>query len=295
MIRMRLLASILVLTTACSAQADEHGTARRWTPDAISTAGYEAAPSFSPDGREIFYIAADAGFSSYRIQHSRCTDGRWSKPVPAPFAVAGVDEADPFVTPDGKSIYYISALHASDRTDFDIWSVDRRPDGGWSTPRRLPEPVNSTHSELLPRVDAQGRLIFGSDRPGGLGKGDIYAASQDAAGNWTVANLGTAVNTAAHEYEAEVSRDGRTMVVVADREGRSHLYRYKLDGNRWALAGRIPAREDVFQVSPLLSPRGDRLLFSQADGARSGEMFLIDLTADPDKSWPPECGQTIAP
>lgn len=295
MIRIRLLASAFVLATAGSASADEYGTAQRWTPEAISTSGYEAAPSFSPDGRDLLYIAADAGFDSYRIQHSRCIDGRWSKPAPAAFAVPGMDEADPFVTPDGKSIYYISALHTSDRTDFDIWSVDRRAEGGWSTPRRLPAPVNSTSSELLPRIDAQGRLIFGSDRPGGLGKGDIYAATQDPAGRWTVANLGAPVNTAAHEYEAEISRDGRTMVVVADREGRSHLYRYARDGERWIGAGRIPARDDVFQVSPLLSPRGDRLLFSQADGARSGEMFLIDLAADPDRSWPPECGRDRRP
>src|SRR3546814_8072673 len=40
--------------------------------------------------------------------------------------------------------------------------------------------------------------------------------------------------------------------------------------------GRIEAARDVFQVGPLLSPTGDRLLFAQAAGARSGEMYLID-------------------
>jgi hypothetical protein len=46
----------------------------------------------------------------------------------------------------------------------------------------------------------------------------------------------------------------------------------------------------VFQVGPLLSPRGDRLLFAQADGERSGELFLVDLVAEPDRDWPPRCG-----
>jgi hypothetical protein len=53
----------------------------------------------------------------------------------------------------------------------------------------------------------------------------------------------------------------------------------------------VPAREDVFQVGPLLSPRGERLLFAQrADDARSGELFLVDLVPGSTESWPPACG-----
>ncbi|WP_309092208.1 hypothetical protein [Phenylobacterium sp.] len=80
------------------------------------------------------------------------------------------------------------------------------------------------------------------------------------------------------------------MVVVADRTGRSHLYRYRLEGNRWIAVGQVPAFEDQFQVGPLLSPKADRLLFAQRDGARSGEIFLVDLSATPDRAWPPACG-----
>jgi hypothetical protein len=80
------------------------------------------------------------------------------------------------------------------------------------------------------------------------------------------------------------------MIVVADRGDRSHLYRYERSAQGWTERGRIAAREDVFQVGPLLSPRADRLLFAQADGERSGEWFLIDLAPQPDASWPPSCG-----
>jgi Tol biopolymer transport system component len=269
--------------------------AQRWTPRGISSDQYESTPTFTPDGRELFFMQSDPRFQRYRILWSRCKDGAWTSPEAPPFAApATINEADPFVTMDGKRLYFISTRQNQSKgdEDFDIWYVDRKPDGGWRNARPLPEPVNSNASELLPRATADGRIYFGSDRAGGFGQGDIYVAASDNDGKWRIDNVGAPVNTTAFEYEAEVSRDERTLIVVADRGDRSHLYRFeKRDGN-WIEHSRIPARPDVFQVGPLLSPKGDRLLFAQADAdsARSGEIYLIDLSADPDTSWPLNCG-----
>lgn len=182
--------------------------------------------------------------------------------------------------------------------DLDIWVVERNDRGDWGVPARLPEPVNSPHAELMPRVTADGRIYFGSDRPGGMGGNDVYVASPLAGGKWQVSNLGTDVNSASNDYEAEVSADEKQLVLVSDRQARSHLYRFERAAGRWIARDRIPARDDVFQVGPLLSPRGDRLLFAQADGERSGEMFLADLVPTPDRSWPPTgaaCTPTARP
>lgn len=292
----RLAAASLVLLAAWAgpARAGE-AVAERWTPAALASDQYESSPTFTPDGREVYFMRSDTRFQGYRILWSRCVDGRWTAPEPAPFALpAPVLEADPFVTSDGKRLYFVSSRHAHQagkgNDDLDIWSVDRNPDGSWQAPRRLPEPVNSAGSELLPRLTADGRLVFGSSRPGGLGGSDIYQATPEGAGGWRVENLGAPVNSAGQEYEAEIARDGRTLIVVADRGDRSHLYRFTLEGGRWVEKNRIPALPDVFQVGPVLSPKGDRLLFAQADGPRSGEIFLIDLAPNPAADWPPRCG-----
>jgi Tol biopolymer transport system component len=177
-----------------------------------------------------------------------------------------------------------------DRADLDIWIVDRDARGKWGEPGRMPEPVNSPGSELLPRPQIDGSLIFGSDRAGGLGGGDIYLARRDG-GGWRIENLGAPVNTAANEYEAELSRDGRLLIVVADRGDRSHFYPYRRESGTWVPQARIVPTLGVFQVGPLLSPRADRLLFAQADGARSGELFVIDLAPGADREWPPSCSR----
>jgi Tol biopolymer transport system component len=296
MTRRPLLATLAA--TALSAAAGAAAAAaepRRWTPEPLSSAAYESSPAFSPDGIELYFMRADASFSRYQILLSRCDMGHWSAPIPPSFALPfPVNDADPFVTPDGLRLYFVSSRpspqRAAGREDLDIWRVEREASGRWGAPQRLPEPVNSTGAELLPREDAQGRLIFGSSRDGGHGQSDIWRATPGPGGRWQVENLGAPVSSPANEYEAELSRDGRTLVLVVDRGRRSHLERFALGGNgRWSAQGRLPGRDDVFQVGPLLSPRGDRLLFAQADGARSGELFLVDLVPGTTEDWPPRC------
>jgi hypothetical protein len=264
--------------------------AARWTPAAISTDRYESSPTFTPDGREVYMMQADRDFDHYRLVWSQCRETGWSALSPVPFAAPdGVLEADPFVTIDGRSLYFVSARSNPRRNDLDIWVVHRDDRGAWGTPQRLPAPVNSDQPELLPRMTAVGHLYFGSSRPGGHGQGDIYRAVRSPGGSWTVSNLGPPVSSPANEYEAEISRDGRQLAVIADRGVRSHLYRYQLVADRWTEIGQVPADDAVFQVGPLFSPRGDRLLFAQRDGTRSGELFVLDLVPAPDTSWPPRC------
>jgi Tol biopolymer transport system component len=267
--------------------------AELWTPPAISSAGYESSPTFSPDGREMYFFRADRSFSNYQLLVSRCEDGAWGKPVMPDFArPLPVLEADPAFSPDGNSLYFVSSRHRNfepGREELDIFVTTRRADGAWSNPAPLAG-LASAGSELLPRPHGKS-IYFGSDREGGLGKSDIWRAQLHPNGSWTTENLGAPVNSEASDYEADISRDGKILVVVSDREGRSHLYVFRLVGTRWMEAGRIAAREDVFQVGPLISPKGDRLLFAQAHDDDSGEFFVVDLEANADHRWPPRCAE----
>lgn len=279
-----LLLSVLAASASPSPQ--------RWGVAPIASDQYESSPTFTPDGRELYFMRSTPQFAQWRLLQSRCGADGWSDPqVPRFAATLPALDADPFVSIDGRRLYFVSTRQNRDGGDqLDIWRVVRGDDGTWGEPERLPEPVNSPGSELMPREDAAGRLYFGSDRPGGFGQGDIYVATPLAAGGWRVDNVGPPVSTAAFEYEADIARDGRSLVVVANRGIRSQLYRYRRTDGRWLEQGRVPASAEVFQVGPLHSPDGRRLLFAQADGARSGELFLSDLEPGADTNWPPRCG-----
>jgi Tol biopolymer transport system component len=208
--------SALSVLLACAVAAAPASKVRPWRPAGISSPLFESHPAFDPKTGDLYFVRSSPSFQGWRILVSHCTTKGWSDPTPPAFAGDGV-EADPYFTPDGRRLYFIStrSLNGIKRRDLDVWRVDRGPDGIWASPVHLPEPVNSAGAEWFPRPAPDGWLYFGSDRPGGLGGTDIWRA-RSKADRWTVENLGPAVNTAGDEYEPLPSADGARLIVMAD-------------------------------------------------------------------------------
>lgn len=173
-----------------------------WKPVGISSPLFESHPAFDPRTGDLYFVRSSPEFTGWRILVSRCTETGWSTPEPPAFAGDGV-EADPYFTADGSGLYFIAtrSVDGVKGENLEIWRIDRDAAGAWGAPARLPEPVNSPGNEWFPRPGVDGWLYFGSDRPGGLGGTDIWRARADAAGRWTVENLGAALNTPGEEYE----------------------------------------------------------------------------------------------
>jgi hypothetical protein len=260
-----------------------------WQPARISSPLFESHATFDPRTRDLYFVRSSKDFSGWRILVSHCGADGWSEPAPPPFAGDGV-EADPWFTPDGSSLYFISTRSTDGMVqpkNLDIWRMDRDAAGHWGTPRRLPEPVNSAGAEWFPRLAKDGWLYFGSSRPGGRGKNDIWRARQDASGNWRVEDLGPAINTAADEYEPLPAPDGKRMVIMA-ADG---LYESLSDGKGgWNPKHKLGPDVDVngSEIGAAFSPSGRSMLFARdLKGELSGEFFL--QRAAPPEDWPPAC------
>lgn len=260
---------------------------RPWKPVGISSPRFESHPAFDPRTGEFYFVRSSPQFTGWRILHSRCTATGWSAPESPSFAGDGV-EADPYFTPDGRSLYFISTRPADGvkRSDLDIWRVDRDTSGVWAAPAHLPEPVNSPGAEWFPRYGADGWLYFGSDRPGGLGGTDIWRARSDATGQWTVENLGAAVNTPGDDYEPLPAADGSRMIIMAD----GGLYETLKTATGWAPRTKLGSEvnQNGSEIGALFSPSGRSLLFARdTKGEDSGE-FFVWYEHGPE-AWPPEC------
>ncbi|HYG28599.1 MAG TPA: hypothetical protein VD887_00130 [Allosphingosinicella sp.] len=275
------------VATAAALPAPAAWTVDPWQPVPISSPAFESHPAFDRRDRALYFVRSSARFTGWRLQVSRCRDGRWTEPQPPAFAGDGA-EADPFVTADGGALYFISSRSEAGvrQSELDIWRVARRRGGGWGAPERLPEPVNSAGNEWFPRLARDGWLYFGSDRPGGLGGTDIWRAREQG-GRWTLENLGTGVNGAGDEYEAEISRDGRRMLLMADGDlWRAARSRSGAWGARTRLGPQINSAR--LEVGPLLAPDGRSFLFARDTGAgASGELFLAGNRRA--GSWLPRC------
>lgn len=263
------------------------GEVTAWKPAGISSKLFESHAAFDPATGELYLVRSSPSFQGWRIVVSRCTPTGWSEPAPPPFAGDGV-EADPWFTPDGGSLYFIStrSLDGVKRKDLDIWKVERGSGGAWGRPTHLPDPVNSSGAEWFPRLAPDGWLYFGSDRAGGLGGTDIWRARTGADGAWVTENLGPAVNGAGDEYEPLPSPDGSRMIVMVD----GALYETRKTETGWSPRVKLDAAVNASgtEIGALFSPTGGSLLFSRdTKGADSGEFFVWHETGS--EAWPPEC------
>lgn len=244
----------------------------------ISTGDYESHPAFTPDGQTLYFVKSTPTFSFWTIVVSRFVAGRWTPPEVAPFS-GRYSDADPFITADGKKLYFISRRPAAGKTtrDLDIWVMDKT-ENGWSGPRNLGKPVNSDADEWYPTIARDGTLYFGSGRAGGKGATDLYR-SQFAGGNYAEPeNLGSAINTEFDEYEPLIAPDQSFLIFMAagrpDGNSRSgDLYlSYRKDG-AWTKPTNLGAEINSprEEYSPALSPDGKYFFFASTRGKRAPE------------------------
>jgi len=231
----------------------------------ISTGDYESHPAFTPDGSTLYFLKDSPAFDFWTIFVSHFEQGHWSTPQLAPFS-GQYKDADPFITADGRHFFFISDRPAPGKAhhDLDIWTMDWLGDR-WSEPRNLGAPVNSEGQEWYPTVAADGTLYFGSDRPGGKGKTDLYRARFVDGKYAEPENLGDAINSAQEEYEPYIAPDQSYLIFMADnREGRGDsdiFVSYQCHG-AWskavALGGGVNSAANEY--SPKVSPNG-RIFF----------------------------------
>ena len=106
-ITLTIVSASLVAQTAPYDSAKPLPNATLFAPGIISTGDYESHPTFTPDGREIYFLKMAPNFSRWTIFVSRYKDGGWSQPEVAPFS-GQFQDADPYITADEKHFYFTS-------------------------------------------------------------------------------------------------------------------------------------------------------------------------------------------
>jgi len=175
-------------------------------------------PFLSNDGRRLYFITPRN--NQYDIGYiEKSDDGQWSKAI---FPSHPINSA--------ANEYYISftkfgdMVFASDRNskngnDFDLY-IARRTSEGYAPEEAFPASINTGRYEADAFIALdESYIIFSSNRPQGLGRGDLYISFATAEGGWTeAASMGSAINTSGHELCPFVSADGKYLYYTSRRD-----------------------------------------------------------------------------
>lgn len=288
--RPSILALSLVAITWSSgglvAQASPHmdSLAPRLAEGPLATPEDELNAAFTPDGRSVYFTRKLGDrFGVILVSHLR--NGRWSTPEVASISGQYADY-DPFVSPDGSRIFWISSrpVDGKAKTDFDIWMAERQANG-WGPAWHLDAPVNSDAGEYYPTVAANGTLYFSSSRPGGSGRGDVYRSRLIAGRYGPPENLGDPVNSAAFEGDPYIAPDESYLVFAAygrpggDTQGDLFISRNR--GGIWSVPRLLGhgINSPLQEYTPIVSPDGKWLYFTSFRG-RFDEPLQRPLTTE---------------
>ncbi|MDE2451434.1 MAG: PD40 domain-containing protein [Gammaproteobacteria bacterium] len=155
------------------------GTPAVFAPGVISGPANDAAATFTPDGKIVYFTRSNT--EDYDIMTSRFDGARWSPPVVASFSGHWRD-LEPTMAPDGSYLIFASSRpidggskpldgHWSGQAwpgrGGHLWRVNRQGDG-WSAPVLLSDTVNRWDSTFSPAIAADGSLYFmAATGPGG--------------------------------------------------------------------------------------------------------------------------------
>ncbi len=145
----------------------------------INTKNWETQPSFSSDGKTLYFIrgiVTREGIKNPDIYFSTIgEDGKFSEPVRLSDNINTPEgEESVFIHPDNQSLYFSSEGHPG-MGGLDIFVSKKQADGSWGKAINLGYPINTFVDDNSCVVDANGKLAyFASEREGGFGGLDIY-------------------------------------------------------------------------------------------------------------------------
>jgi Tol biopolymer transport system component len=303
MTRVLALLLLALFTPRAAANAAGSGTSRAvvlpapaiFAPGVISGPGNDGTPTFSPDGRTLYFHRYGARWGL--ILESRRSGAGWSKPIVAPFSGPSSD-LQPSFSPDGRELVYVAPRRlparagAPRRSVSNLWRVVRTS-LGWSAPELLPDAVNISKNMHNPSLAANGDLYFtapAATRPGADQTWLLYRAAYRNGRYDRARQLSFSDGTPADANEPCIAPD-QSYLIFGSRGlraplGDKHLYIAFRQGTSWGPATRIRYRGDDWptggdDAEPQVSPDGATLYFNSSrslpiDPNRTRAQFLAD-------------------
>lgn len=142
----------------------------------INTTAAEMNACMTADNKTLYFTSnRPGGFGGFDIYKSELdASGNWGPPTNLGSVInSAFDETTPFITEDGKTLYFSSEGHFN-IGGFDIFT-SKKTGEQWNTPENLGYPFNTTDDDIFFFPLKNGDIAYYSKyKPTGFGENDIY-------------------------------------------------------------------------------------------------------------------------
>ena len=238
-----------------------------FAPNIVSTGMAEINACFSPDYLEFFYTIILPN-RKYVIISMKYKNNKWTEPEVADFS-GQYSDADPFITKDGKWLYFVSKRPEdsinSEKTDWDIWRVERI-NNQWENPERLDNGINSESDDIYPTISDKGTIYFSSGRNGKNNRDIFYSESTGGKFNSPI-KLNDTING---HWEGDLYISPKEDYLIFRSYGRKEgngLFITFNNNNQWSIPIRMGNEINMTgnELCPIISPDGKYFFFTSAN------------------------------
>ena len=187
-----------------------------------------------------------------------------------------------FLTADANRLYFTSrrpitpGAHQSEHPN--IWILEKSTNG-WSSPRILDFPVNTSQAEFYSTVSLDGTLYFTRSMDGETC--DIYRVRWENEAFTELERLDEPVNTSFVDGDPFIAPDQSYMIFLSNRSGglgqHDFYISYQKENGTWTqphhLGDRISSESN--DVCPLVTPDG-RFFFFGSNRSGSYDVYWVD-------------------
>ncbi|MDR1729432.1 MAG: OmpA family protein [Prevotellaceae bacterium] len=214
----------------------------------INTMDDEGTPSFSEDGKIMFFTRARfvKGESlGAEIYTSSRSGGKWGKPEKIKLSEdSTITFAHPALSPDGKYLYFVSDLPGG-YGGKDIWRSEK--DGNtYGAPINLGPTVNTSGNEMYPYMRSDSMLYFSSNGHPGFGGLDIFRAKEKEDGSWEVFNLMSPLNSNMDDFGITFEKGKERGLFSSnrgERKGYDKIWAFELPEVEFVIDGKVASTD----------------------------------------------------
>ena len=256
--------------------------------DIINSEFEDGTPFFTNGYKELYFTRCEAGRREQKgceIMYSKKTGESWSEPESLKILPDSLVAAHPALTSDGLTLYFVSDMGGGSGGK-DIWKVTRddAASNTWSKPVNAGPDINTSGDEVFPFVRSNGTLYFSSDGLIGMGGLDIFKATAQPDGSWTVQNMRAPINSFADDFGITFENENERGILSSTRKGRGNdeLYSFEFPPLKFNVTGLVKDEKTGAPISAstvqLIASDGSNL---QAETGQSGD-FRFALKPDVD-------------